>query len=236
MPAGFFRRAAILNRKRKPRLEIGVRCAKHVGSGRMQGASMRHTMKIDRWRLALAAFCAVFFIALCGRVQVQAAPAAAPAAGSTSISYVLGTGDKLHINVFGQTDLNGDYVVDSNGNVQLPLIGEVHAAGRTVPDFQHEVSAKLADGYLVNPSVSVEVVNYRPFYIIGEVNKPGEYPYVNGMSVLNAVALAGGFTFRADDSEVYIRRNGAEKEVQYPADPTTKINPGDIVRVPERFF
>lgn len=201
---------------------------------------MRHTMRIDRWRLALAAFCAVFFIALCASIQAQAAPAGAPAtgsaSGSASVSYVLGTGDKLHVNVFGQKDLNGDYMVDSNGNVQLPLIGEVHAAGRTVPDFQREVTSKLADGFFVNPSVSVEVVNYRPFYIIGEVNKPGEYPYVNGMSVLNAVALAGGYTFRADDSEVYIRRNGAEKEVQYPADPTTKINPGDILRVPERFF
>lgn len=193
-------------------------------------------MQIDRWRLALAAICALFFIALCGSVQAQAASAAPPASNPTSSGYVLGTGDKLHINVFGQTDLNGDYVVDSNGNVQLPLIGEVHAAGRSVPDFQHEVASKLADGYLVNPSVSIEVVNYRPFYIIGEVNKPGEYPYVNGMSVLNAVALAGGYTFRADDSEVYIRRNGSNKEEQFPADPTTKINPGDILRVPERFF
>ncbi len=191
-------------------------------------------MHIDRWRLALAALCAMVFIALGAGIQAAAAPAqpSNPAASG----YVLGTGDKLHINVFGQQNLNGDYVVDSSGNVQLPLIGEVHAAGRTAPDFQREVTAKLADGYLVNPSVSVEVVNYRPFYIIGEVNKPGEYPYVNGMSVLNAVALAGGFTFRADDSEVYIRRNGADKEVRFPADPTTKINPGDIVRVPERFF
>ena len=90
----------------------------------------------------------------------------------------------------------------------------------------------MRDGeYLKDPRVSVEVTNYRPFYIIGEVNKPGEYPYVNDMSVLNAVALAGGYTFRADNSSVYIRRNGELKETHYPADLTTKVVPGDIIRV-----
>lgn len=142
----------------------------------------------------------------------------------------------MRYNVFGQDDLNGEYVVDATGSVQLPLIGQVKAAGLTVGQFQNEVTAKLANGFLVNPSVSIEVENYRPFYIMGEVKNPGQYPYVNGMSVLNAVALAGGYTFRANDSEVYIRRAGANKEIQYPADETTKIDPGDIVRVPERFF
>jgi protein involved in polysaccharide export with SLBB domain len=200
-------------------------------------------MQLDRLRLALAAFCAAFFIVAFAGSHVYAQTGAAPTPAASSDSavapsndYVLGTGDKVHINVFGQKDLNGDYVVDSGGSVQLPLIGNVQAAGRTVGDFQRDVTAKLADGYLVNPSVSIEVANYRPFYIIGEVNKPGEYPYVNGMSILNAVALAGGYTFRADDSEIYIRRNGSNKEVGFPADQTTKINPGDIVRVPERFF
>ena len=84
--------------------------------------------------------------------------------------------------------------------------------------------------------VSVAVVSYRPFYIIGEVNKPGEYPYVNDMSILNAIALAGGYTYRANDTEVYIQRNGQSKEESFPADQTTKVLPGDIVRVPERFF
>ncbi|HEY0466917.1 MAG TPA: SLBB domain-containing protein, partial [Polyangiaceae bacterium] len=87
-----------------------------------------------------------------------------------------------------------------------------------------------------NPSLSIEVINYRPFYIIGEVNKPGEYPYVNGMSILNAVALAGGYTTRADDAEVYIRRSGQNQEVQVPADQTTKVEPGDIIRIPQRYF
>jgi len=151
-------------------------------------------------------------------------------------SYRLGPGDKLKISVYGQTDLNGDYSIDGSGNIELPLIGQIRAAGLTVADFKRDLTTRLANGYFVNPSVSVEVENYRPFYIIGEVNKPGEYPYVNGMSILNAVALAGGYTTRADDSSAYIRRNGQSKEAEYPADETTKIQPGDIIRVPERYF
>lgn len=151
-------------------------------------------------------------------------------------AYHLGSGDKVHVAVFGQPDLNGDFTVDGAGFVQLPLIGSVKAAGLTVSEFQKEVTIKFSDGYFVNPNVAVDVVSYRPFYIIGEIRAPGQYPYVNGMSILNAVALAGGFTDRADKSEVYIRRSGSNKEVEYPADQTTKVNPGDIVRVSERFF
>lgn len=167
------------------------------------------------------------------------AAAAAPAPAATTSSdedYRLGSGDKIHVGIFGQPDLNGDFVVDGGGSVQLPLIGSVKAAGLTVAEFQKAITAKFADGYLVNPNIAVDVVNYRPFYIIGEVRAPGQYPYVNGMSVLNAVALAGGFTDRADKSEVYIRRNGSSKETEYPGDETTKVNPGDIIRISERFF
>jgi protein involved in polysaccharide export with SLBB domain len=165
------------------------------------------------------------------------AAAAAPAPAATSGNdYRLGSGDKIRVNVFGQQDLNGEYVVDGAGFVQLPLIGQVQAAGRTVAELQKEVTAKFADGFLVNPNIEVDVTGYRPFYIIGEVKSPGQYSYVNGMSVLNAVALAGGFTDRADKGEVYIRRNGASKELELPGDETTKVNPGDIVRISERFF
>jgi protein involved in polysaccharide export with SLBB domain len=165
----------------------------------------------------------------------QAVPSPNLGQGSDD-SYHLGSGDRIHIGVFGQSDLNGDYVVDGGGSVQLPLIGSVRAAGLTVAEFQKQLISKYSDGYLVNPNVEVDVVNYRPFYIIGEIKAPGQYPYVNGMSILNAVALAGGFTDRADKSEVYIRRNGSAKEIEYPGDETTKVNPGDIVRISERFF
>jgi polysaccharide export outer membrane protein len=151
-------------------------------------------------------------------------------------AYVLGTGDKLHINVFGQHDLDGNYLVDGSGNIQFPLIGQVKAAGKTVPQLQNTLIAALSKGFLVNPSVSIEVTSARPFYILGEVKAPGQYPYVMGMSVITAVALAGGYTFRADESDVYIRRAGADKEKEYPASEKTKVQPGDIIRVPERFF
>jgi len=154
----------------------------------------------------------------------------------TDEHYRLGTGDKLRINVYGEADLSGEFVVDGSGQVQLPLVGQVKAAGLTLHEFIIEVATALKEGYLKDPKVSVEVMNYRPFYIMGEVNKPGEYPYENGLTVLGAIALAGGFTYRADDSEVYVRHAGSTKEQVMKADATAKINPGDIVRVAERIF
>ena len=150
--------------------------------------------------------------------------------------YRLDTGDQVKMTVYGEDDLSGTYTIDGNGNIQLPLIGEVHAGGLSIIDFQAAVAAKLSKGYLVNPRVSAEVANYRPFTILGEVNKPGEYPYENGMSVLNAVALAGGFTYRADEDSVYIRRKGSANEIELPANDKTLVNPGDTVRVSERIF
>lgn len=163
--------------------------------------------------------------------------AAAIPHGPQDASYKLGSGDKLRLTVYGENDLGGEYQVDGAGQVQLPLLGPVPAAGMTVHDFETAVGGKfVSEGYLKDPRVSVEVENYRPFYIIGEVKSPGQYPYVNGMNALNAVALAGGYTYRADDKDVYIRRDGSTKEQEAPADQSTKINPGDIIRVDERIF
>lgn len=173
--------------------------------------------------------------ALAAEPTPQQRQVATAATAPADTGYRLGTGDKIRVIVYGEDDLSGEFQVDSSGFIRLPLIGQVNAAGRTVRDFEGDVTAKLADGYLKSPRVSVEVTNYRPFFILGEVNKPGEYPYVNGMNVVTAVALAGGYTYRADESDVYVRHNGqAEKEV--PADERTQIQPGDIVRVTERFF
>src|SRR3984957_2342616 len=204
------------------------------------------------YRMLLTLFSSFFLLVAAPIAAAQqsqppsAVPQATNPAGTASVpqtaaqnaddSYHLGSGDRIHVGVFGQPDLNGDYVVDGGGSVQLPLIGTVKAVGLTVAEFQKQGTSKFADGYLVNPNVEVDVVSYRPFYIIGEIRGPGQYPYVNGMSILNAVALAGGFTDRADKSEVYIRRNGSAKEIEYPGDETTKVNPGDIVRISERFF
>ena len=183
--------------------------------------------------LLLACFCMLFGVPQIAWAQSQPGT---PRETGANESYHLGTGDKLKLTVFGQDDLGGEFTVDDQGFIRLPLIGQVKAAGLTIHGFEDAVTSKLSDGYLRDPRVSVQVVNYRPFYIIGEVNKPGEYPFENGMNALNAVSLAGGYTYRADDSVVYVRRKGNPQEEKDPADQTTLIYPGDIIRVAERFF
>lgn len=165
-----------------------------------------------------------------------AAMAQPVAGGITDGNYHLGAGDKLRVNIYGEEDLSGEFLVNGSGQVQLPLVGQVKAAGLTLHEFVGEVRTVLSDGYLKDPKVSVEVENFRPFYILGEVNKPGEYPYENGLTVQGAVALAGGYTYRAEDDEVYVRHSGGTVEEKLPANTTTKIAPGDIVRVRERLF
>ncbi|MGH6872730.1 MAG: polysaccharide biosynthesis/export family protein [Rhizomicrobium sp.] len=153
-------------------------------------------------------------------------------AQDASDTYRLGTGDKVRVIVYGEDDLGGTFEIDSNGAISLPLIGQVKAAGQSARQLETAITGQLADGYLNNPRVNVEVTTYRPFYVIGEVNRPGQYAYVNDMSVYNAVAMAGGYTNRAIESSVCIRRNGDTQEECIDADETTKIHPGDVVRVP----
>ena len=151
-------------------------------------------------------------------------------------AYRLGSGDEVRVSVFGEENLSGEVEVDGQGGVSLPLIGHVRAAGMTLREFEDNVETALRDGYLRDPQVSVEVLNFRPYYIIGEINAGGEFPYSHGMTVLNAVAIAGGYSYRADQRKVYITRitNGREGESQ--ALPSTTVMPGDVIRVPERFF
>lgn len=150
--------------------------------------------------------------------------------------YHLGSGDKLRVITFGEESLTGEFFVAGSGKVSFPLIGEVQAAGLTIPQFQAEVENALKQGYLKEPRVSVEVLDYRPFYILGEVTKPGEYPYTNGLTVLNAVATANGFTYRANQKKVFIKRAGEAEEHDYPLTSSTPVAPGDTIRIGERFF
>lgn len=150
--------------------------------------------------------------------------------------YRLGSADQLRITVFGEPELSGEYVLDGTGTVSLPLIGEVPALNLTVREFQRAVEARYADGYLRAPRINAEVLNYRPFYILGEVRQPGEYPYTNGLTVLNAVATAGGFTYRANESSILIKGAEDSEEFRLKLDPSTQILPGDTIRVVERFF
>jgi polysaccharide export outer membrane protein len=157
--------------------------------------------------------------------------ASAPGSGSSN-EYHLGPGDKLHIIVFGAEDLSGDFSVNDAGVVNAPLVGDVKAAGLSPQEFADALKKKLADGYMRDPKVSVQVATYRPFYIFGEVTKPGEYPYANGMTVLSAVAMGGGYSYRAQEGYAVVTRNHRD----YRANPTAKILPDDIIRVPERMF
>lgn len=160
---------------------------------------------------------------------------AATAQQPVEAAYRLGSGDKLRITVYNEEDVTGEYEVDSSGSVSLKMIGAVPAAGRTLPELAKIIEAKLLDGYLLNPRVAIDVLNYRPFYVLGEVNEPGSYPYVSGITVLKAIALAGGYTFRARTSKIELM-HASEPDKPILVDPNTVLLPGDIVRVKERFF
>lgn len=151
-------------------------------------------------------------------------------------AYRLGPGDKVHVTVFDEQDLSGDYDVSDQGTLALPLIGQVSVGGKTTSEAETLIAGKYGANYLVNPRVSLQVLNYRPFFILGEVKNPGSYPYVSGMTVLNAIALAGGYTPRADRDGIKIKRagdaTGAEKSIQENG----AVLPGDVIRVGERFF
>lgn len=157
-------------------------------------------------------------------------------AQAASDQYRLGPGDKVRVTVFGDDQLSGEFQVDANGAIAMPLIGDVDAGGRTTNELATAVTEKLSKDYLKNPKVSVEVIDYRPFFILGEVRNPGSYPYVNGMRVMNAIALAGGFTYRAREGRMKINRDIDGQLQELDADQTTVVLPGDVIEVPERFF
>ncbi|MDE3038424.1 MAG: polysaccharide export protein [Pseudomonadota bacterium] len=145
-------------------------------------------------------------------------------------------GNKIKLTVFGEEDLSGTFEVDATGALSLPLIGNVHAAGLEPSEIEQLVTDKFKEGYLVNPRVSIEVLNYEPVFILGEVNKPGSYPYVDGLTVIDAVALGGGFTPRARKSSMEIIRQKNGKKTEMEAVNSTLVYPGDTVQIEERLF
>src|SRR5262249_8753800 len=146
----------------------------------------------------------------------------------------LEAGDKIHVRVFGEDQLTGDYQVNTGGYVALPLAGSVKAAGLTPPELERVLEKRFTS--LRNPRVTVEVMTFRPFYVLGDVQKPGEYPYRSGLNVLSAIAIAGGATYRASTREVLVQRAGTSTLQKLPQSPTVAIMPGDLVRVPESIF
>ncbi len=150
--------------------------------------------------------------------------------------YQLGSGDLIKITVFNQEELSGEYTINGAGKIALPLIGDIETKDLTVKQVEEKIANKLKPDYLLNPKVNVQVLNYRPFYIIGEVKEPQSYPYVDGMTYLNAVAIAGGFTYRAKEDHVMVVRMKDPKKQEIRLNMDEKVMPGDVIRVDERFF
>ena len=150
--------------------------------------------------------------------------------------YTLDSGDRLRIVVFGQQNLTNTYTVDASGKIAMPLIGSIVARGLTPQQLAQSVTAALRRGYMRDPSVSAEIAAYRPFYILGEVNNPGQYPYVAHMTVETAVAIAGGYSPRGSKDAVSISRAVPGGTVRFKAPVTYQIRPGDTIRVKERWF
>ena len=160
-----------------------------------------------------------------------------PTSTSAPAEYQLGPGDQVRVNVFNQANLSGDFVVDGGGFVALPLVGPVQANGGTQRELEVAIANALtSSNLLVNPNVTVQIIQFRPFYILGEVSSPGAYPFTTGLTVRNAVAAARGFTYRANTRRVYIQHAGERDEHLYELTPSTPVSPGDTIRIPERLF
>jgi polysaccharide biosynthesis/export protein len=160
----------------------------------------------------------------------------APSSASPADNYVLGPNDRVRLKVYGEPDITGEYEIDSTGNVSVPLAGHIKAIGLTTRQLERSITSALSKGIVRDPRVNVEIAQYRPYYILGEVKKSGEYPYRLGLTVMDAIASAGGFTYRANENKVYLRRSGGGVEEVHALDAPVPVFPGDNIRIPERYF
>lgn len=179
-----------------------------------------------------------FALAACGPREtnlVTSGPRYNPASNEVD-EYRLGPGDKVKVTVFNEPALSGEFAVSSEGKLSLPLVGDINAAGMLASEVARKNEALLGNGYLRSPQVSAEVAAFRPFFILGEVKLPGQYPYVPNMTLFGAIATAQGFTPRAARKMVYIRRADSQQEEAFALSPDLKVFPGDTVRIGERYF
>jgi polysaccharide biosynthesis/export protein len=196
---------------------------------------LRGTIKI----LAVAA--TVVALAACDTTSgaIDSATAALPATSALpgTAAYVLAPGDKLKVNVFNEPDLTGEFQIDEKGNIAFPLVGEIAAGGMALDDFRNSLVEHLRNGYVRQPRVTVGILNYRPINIIGEVRNAGQYPYRPGVSAQDIAAIAGGYTYRANQNTIYVTRGQDAKPVTVELDEGHyAILPGDTIRIPERYF
>jgi len=178
----------------------------------------------------------VAMLAACNTGLNQATVSQVTPAQASETEYRLGGGDKIAINIFGEGNITGTYQVDAGGAISLPLIGRFDVGDRTPAQVERELAAKLKEGIVKDPLVSVSVVEYRPFYVVGEVARPGAYSFFNGFTILNALALAGGQTYRADLAKISIVRHSRSGETKTQTGTMAGIQPGDVIIVPERNF
>ena len=183
---------------------------------------------------ASATLIALTILAGCVSQTVQSTTV--PPAAAAGADYVLGPGDKIRLSLYGDDTFKGEFQVSDNGTVSLPLIGAQMAGGKSIDQFSADVEAALANGFYNEPRLSAEVLNFRPFYILGEVKNPGEYPYVADLTLARAVAIAGGYTYRADQTVVSLQRSYADEPLRVPASAGLELGPGDTIQVLERYF
>jgi polysaccharide export outer membrane protein len=171
-----------------------------------------------------------------GGVLAQGTDSAPASATAKLDDYRLGAADKIRVLVYNEPNLSGEFIVNSGGTLSFPLIGDVPAAGRTTDEVRQDIETRLAAGYLRSPQVSIDVLEFRPYFILGEVNKPGDYPYTADLTVSKAVATANGFTYRADEHHVWLKHAGETKEQKYTITSDIPLQPGDTIRIGERYF
>jgi polysaccharide export outer membrane protein len=163
-------------------------------------------------------------------------PGPNPGAPQMEGGYTVGPGDKVRLTIFGEPELSGEIQVDGNGNIRLPLAGMVHAAGNTPQTLEAVILGALVPNYLRNPRINVEITSYRPIYVVGQVQKPGQYAYANNMTMQNLIGLAGGFTPQAKESVVYVKHEGETREQEVSSAQPLLVRPGDTIRVDTTLF
>lgn len=190
----------------------------------------------DRLRSIVTAMLAASTLLVAACATPTAPPLPPELAGKPEDVYRLGLGDKVRINVFGEPSLSGEFQVSGSGAVNMPLVGDVPAVGKTASELEAALVDKFGSGYLQNPKIAVEVYNFRPYYILGEVAKPGRYPASESATLLGAIATAGGFTYRANTKRIFLRRAGDTMEREVDVNSDIRVQPGDVLRVGERYF
>jgi protein involved in polysaccharide export with SLBB domain len=201
---------------------------------KIENGAVRHMRSRRDWFMCIASALSLAFVFGITGCASDSNMRSIPVAQNPP-EYKLGPGDRLGITVFGEETITGEYDVDSQGTISLPLAGRISVKDMTTQQFESALTNRLARGLVTNPQVAVAVVKYRPFYILGEVKNPGAYPYYSGATVLNAVALAGGYTYRAQTSKIsVVKPEGDRDPMLAPED--AYLEPGDIVIVPLRWF